>query len=114
MYVMSKCTHSKVLDQVGDQPLLSSASDQLIQRHSNIDTLPDIKGASIDQVPGPRTATTTHVIANMMAPRTWSVPETAIQSSVTATTAPAIGVHNPTRRKIPALAAITSRVSDSR
>ena len=35
--------------------------------------------ASTDQAPGPRTAMATPAAVNMMVPRTWSVPETAIQ-----------------------------------
>ena len=70
--------------------------------------------ASIDRAPGPRNARAIPSVASKIVPRGWSVPVRAIQSSLGATIAPAIGVHKPTSRKIPAMAAITCSGSDSR
>src|SRR5580693_7249806 len=70
--------------------------------------------ASIDSAPGPRIARAIPNVANKIVPRGWSVPAMAIQVSHSAIMAPAIGVHKPTSRKTPAMAAITWSAIDSR
>ena len=62
--------------------------------------------ASIDQAPGPIIAKVAPRVANMMGMNGLSGREKAIQTSTMATSVPAIGVHKPTRRGIPALTAI--------
>ena len=62
--------------------------------------------ASMDQAPGPIIAKVAPRVANMMGMNGLAGREKAIQTSTMATSVPAIGVHKPTRRGIPALAAI--------
>jgi len=68
--------------------------------------------ASIDQAPGPRTAIAAPMVAKRMLLRRWAVPERASQISLTARSAPAIGVQKPASKKIPALAAVICSATD--
>jgi len=52
------------------------------------------------------------IVAKRMLLRSWPVPERAIQISVTARSAPAIGVQKPASTKTPALAAIICTATD--
>ena len=73
--------------------------------------LPKIR-ASIDHAPGPIIAIVALSVANMAAINGSWMPVRMTQSSATVATIPAMGVHKPARRKIPAAAPVISGMMD--
>jgi len=67
----------------------------------------------MDQAPGPTIARVAPSVANMTGIHESPERENAIHTSARATTVPVTGVHKPTRRNIPAQAAMTCGTTDA-